>query len=216
MEQHTPKVLNIEALFAIFRKLYADMDEAMEIIRKSASTEQITDADIARDETFRGFADAVKSAAKHFNTEKKAAAKRLQIIFDHYGNIARKPYDEETASIYNFLQEINAQKADVTLLGLTDWATQLETENNTFDTLMKARYDETTSKTTLKMKQVRAETDRCYRDILDRLDALIIVNGETTYAPFVKDLAARVERFDNLLAQRKGVANKNNTQPANT
>lgn len=214
VEQYTPEALNIENLFITFTGLYSDMDEAMDIIRKSDSTEKISNADIERDGTFRGFADAVKSAYNHFNKDKQEAAKRLQIIFDHYGNIARKPYDEETASIYNFLQEINTRQADIALLGLSDWITQLEMENNNFDALMKTRYEESASKTNLKMKQVRAEADRCYRDILDRIDALITINGETAYAPFMEALNVRIERYENLLAQRRGKANKDNIKPA--
>lgn len=208
VEQYTPQTLEIEKLFTDFLTLYANADEALEIIRKSATTEQIAEADNVRDSVFRGFSDAVKSAGNHFDNSKREAAKRLKIIFDQFGNIARKPYDEETASIYNFLQEINAKSADVTSLGLSDWVTQLDAENKAFEALMKNRYDENASKTALRMKDVRIETDRCYRDILDRIDALILINGEEKYAPFVKDMAVRVDRFENLLAQRKGRAKK--------
>ena len=208
VEQYTPQALDIEQLFTQFVALYDNVDEALEVIRKSASTEQLADADAGRDSVFRGFADAVKSAGNHFDSDKRDAAKRLQIIFDQFGNLARKPYDEETASIYNFLQEINAKATDVNLLGLADWSNRLDADNKAFDALLKDRYDESTSKTTLRMKEVRIETDRCYRDILDRIDALIIVKGESAYTSFVKDMSVRVERFENVLAQRKGRAAK--------
>ena len=208
VEQHNPQTLNVETLFTAFVAFYADADEALEVIRKSATTEQLADADNARDVVFRGFSDAVKSALNHFDSAKKEAAKRLKIIFDQYGNIARKVYDEKTASIYNFLQDINAKAADVALLGLNDWATQLEADNQAFDALMQSRYSEAAAKTTLRMVNVRVETDRCYRDILDRVDALIMINGETTYAPFVRDLAVRIERSESVLAQRQGRAKK--------
>lgn len=204
------QAIDIEALFATFSQLYADADEALEIIRKSATTEQLIEADNSRDAVFRGFVDAVKSAGNHFDPAKKEAAKRLQIILNQYGNIARKPYDQETASLYNFLQDVNAKADEIALLGLADWTTQLDAENKAFDALMKSRYDETASKTALRMKDVRVETDRCYRDILDRLDALMLINGEERYAPYVKELDVRIERFANILAQRKGRSKKDN------
>ena len=205
VEQYTPQTLEIENLFATFLSLYANADEALEIIRKSATTEQITEADAARDTVFRGFADAVKSANKHFDAVKRAAAKRLQIVFDTYGNLARKSYDEETALIYNFLQEMKGKYSnDIATLGLNDWVVQLETDNQTFETLMKTRDNETSTKTALRMKNVRTEADRCYRDILDRLDALMLVKGLLPYEPFVRDLNVRVERYSNTVAQRKG------------
>ena len=205
VEQYAPQTLEIEALFASFLSLYANADEALEIIRKSATTEQIAETDAARDTVFRGFADAVKSANNHFDTIKRAAAKRLQIVFDGYGNLARKSYDEETASIYNFLQEMNGKYAnDIMTLGLNDWVMQLEADNQAFETLTKTRDNETSTKTALRMKNVRTETDRCYRDILDRLDALMLINGTLPYEAFVRNLNVRVERYSNTVAQRKG------------
>jgi hypothetical protein len=206
VEQYGAQTLDIDALFSAFVLLYADADEALEIISKSATTEQLAEADNKRDTVFRGFADAVKSALNHFNADKRDAAKRIQVILDHYGNVVRKLYDEETASIYNMLQDLQAKAADIELLGLADWLEQLNADNQAFDALMKSRYDETAAITTLRMKNVRVEADRCYRDILDRLDALMIVNGEQAYELFVRALAVRVERFDNILAQRQGRA----------
>ena len=205
VEQYNPETLDIDTLFTQFLSLYNDADEALEVIRKSADTKQIADADTTRDNVFRGFADAVKSAQNHFDSAKREAANRLQIVFDHYGNIARKSYDEETASIYNFIQDMKGSSAaEITTLGLGDWVTQLDSDNQAFEALMVDRYDETSSKTSLRMAEVRKETDRCYRDILDRLDALILINGNNDYTPFVKDLDTRVDRYSNIIAQRKG------------
>ena len=199
--------LGIDELFLVFMNLYGKADEALEIIRKSATTEQIADADAVRDSTFRGFADANKSALNHFIPEKREAAKRVQVRFDHFGNIARLPYDDQTASTYNFLQEMrDFCKADITLLGLTEWVDKLEADNQEFDRLIQERYTEGAGRTYLCMKEIRTETDRCYRDMLDRLDAmmLIMLNAEQIYGTFWKELNERVTRFDNMLATRKG------------
>ena len=204
IDSYDPESLDIAALFSVFVVLYGDVDTALEIIRKSITTERIANADTTRDNTFRGFADAVKSACNHFDAEKRDAAKYLQNILDHYGNIARKLLDEETASIYNLVQEVRVKPAYLTLLGLTDWVDQLEIENKAFEALMEKRYSEESSKTTLKMKELRVETDRCYRSILDRIDALILINGKDRYADFVKELDVRSQRFENMLAARKG------------
>jgi hypothetical protein len=205
VEQYTPAALNIDELFAVFLVLYSNSDEALEIIRKNAATGQLAEADTTRDIDFRGFAEAVKSALHHFDAAKREAARRLQITFDHYGNLARKPYDEETASIYNFVQEMNGKHAsDIAVLGLNDWVIQLDADNKAFEALLKTRYAEDAGKTDLRMKDVRRETDRNYRDILDRIDALILINGDSAYAPFVKELNIRVERYSDIIAQRKG------------
>lgn len=210
IEQYTAQELGIAELFGSFVSLYNKADEALTLIRKSATTEQLTTADNRRDVTFRGLVETVKSTLKHFDPEKQQAAKRLQIVLRQFGNVARKPYDQETASIYNLLQEMNARTADVTLLKLTDWLTQLDQENKAFDALMKNRYDETAAQTLFRMKEVRSEGDQCYRTMLDRIDALMLVNGTEKYASFIRDLTVRVNRFDHTLAQRKGRNHKDN------
>ncbi|MDR2680799.1 MAG: DUF6261 family protein [Tannerella sp.] len=209
VEQHNPGALNIEALFATFLSLYAGADEAIELIRKSATTEQLAEADHARDIVFRGFADAVKAGLNHFDPIRREAARRLKIVFDHYGNIARKSYDEETASIYNFIQEIRTSyAAEIQTLEVYDWVNILEADNKTFDALKQTRYTEGAGKTGLRMANIRRETNNTWRDMLDRIDASMLLNGEAPYAPFVNALNIRTDHYIDILAQRKGRAAK--------
>ena len=208
VEYYGADALNIDALFSAFVVLYADADEALEIIRKSAITMQLAESDTTRDGTLSGFNGAVKSALKHFDPLKCEAAKRVQIVIDTYGNMARKSYDDQTASIYNFLQEMNGKyAADISMLGLGDWVAQLDAENKAFDTLMQSRYAENSEKTNLRLQSIRLETDRNYRDTLDRIDAMILLNGNVPpLSTFVNELNTRTLRYENILAQRQGRA----------
>jgi hypothetical protein len=208
-----PDVLNIEALFAVFVVLYADVDEAMEIIRKSATTEQLIEADNNRDAGFRGLSDAVKSSLNHFDPAKREAARRVQIVLDQYGNVARKPYDAETASIYNFVQEMNGAHADdIATLGLGDWVVRLDADNQTFEALKNTRYSEKEQKPVFRVKELRKKIDSNYRNMLDRIDASILLNGEAQYAAFVNAYNIRVDHYSNILAQRKGRNAKKNDE----
>lgn len=216
VENRTAKSIDIEALFAVFVNLYADAYQALEIIRKSAITTDLVEADVTRDSILKGLAYAVRSAQNHFDANKRAAAARLMIVVEQYGNIARKPYDEETASITNFLQDMRANGADISLLALNDWLSQLEVENTRFAELMRDRYDETSGKSTLRMKEVRVQLDQNYQDTLDRLDALMLIKGGAAYETFIKDLNVRVDRFSNLLAQRSGRSGKADSSTSET
>jgi hypothetical protein len=201
--------LNISEAFAVFLLVYAKENEALQVIRKSANTEQLADADWDRDHIFRGFADAVKSACNHFNPDKHAAATRFDIVLGQYGNVARKPYNDETADIIKLVQEARgAYASDMSLLSLTDWVDELEVKNQAFDTLMKTRFTGDAKKTILRMKQVRIEMDDAYHAIANRLDALMLLNGTETLEPFVRELNTRVDKYNNILAQRKGRGKK--------
>ena len=54
------------------------------------------------------------------------------------------------------------------------------------------------------MKETRVAVDQCYHEIVERINALIIVNGATAYASFVNELNARIGAYNQMLALRKG------------
>lgn len=217
ISQFGAKTLNIESVFANYLPLYQQEEEALQLIRKSATTEQLTDADTERDEIYRGVADAVKSALNHFDPNKRAAATRLKVLIDQYGNVARKPYNEETAAINKLMVEVKGKYApDVNALALTDWFATLEAKNNGFDTLMKSRYSEEAAKTELRMNQVRIAVDAAYRELIERIEALVLINGPQGYEAFIREHSARVGKFSNILAQRAGRRAKSTETKAQT
>ena len=207
--KYKPDVLNIAELWAKFLLLYADADTALEIVRKSADTALIIEADHVRDHTYRGFADAVKSARNHFDPAKRAAAEKLSILFDHFGNLARKAANEETAGIYNLLQELDSGTPGATLpvdvLGLRDWATQLATDNTAYEALVKERNTEVASRSKLRMKEVRHEVQEVYHKISERIEATTTLNGDTPpFTDFGNEWNAFLKRYADTLAQRGG------------
>jgi len=71
-------------------------------INKSSITEQLQEADKARDNIWKGLVETNTTALRHFNKEvQEARAKRLKIVFDTYGNIAIKSLNEQISAIYN-------------------------------------------------------------------------------------------------------------------
>ncbi|GKT34449.1 hypothetical protein ADUPG1_002818, partial [Aduncisulcus paluster] len=78
--------------------------------------------------------------------------------------------------------------------------------------LMQKRYSEDAEKPQYNMKTARLETDKTYRAITERIDALIIVNGDDAYAGFVNELNLRVEKYNRILSQREGRNAKSNNE----
>jgi len=197
-------VLKIEPQFAAYLDLYNQEDTALKKIIKSAITAEIQDADSRRDQLFRGLAETNKTALKHFDAEVQAAARRLKIVFDTYGNLASKPLNEQTSAVYNMLQDLNSSKyaADAVKVGLTPWKTELQAANEEFDRLKKERYDEAAEKTNLVLRQVRTEVDAQYRLITARIEALVIVEGAAAYLPFINYFNVVIKKYANILARR--------------
>ncbi len=205
VEKYTPGTLNIEAAWAVYLPCYNKEEGVLDLLRKSSLTVKISDADHYRDKLNSGLSDTVKGALNHFNPAIKDAARRVQILLDRYGKINRKSYDEETAAINSLINDLNTDySADVATLGIGEWIAELQSANNAFVALMQERYSEETEKPEYNMKIARTDTDAAYSTITERIDALMIVNGEGIYAGFVKDLNQRIEKFNKILAQREG------------
>jgi len=202
--RYTPQALGIVDAYEAFKLKYQDEIEAYKAITKSATTEDITDADHDRDITLRSTTDIARAALNHYDANAHNAAKKVNVIFDQYGDLASKPYDEETGGIENVVKDLRTKTArDIGIIGLEPWINMLERQNITFKTLEAARNSEEANRSELRMKQVRLEVDAAYRKITKRINALIEVNGEAPYAEFVKELNARITRAKDAIAQSK-------------
>ena len=197
-------VQGIEPLMSQWNTAYSNEGEALNFIRKSAITAQIAQADEQRDELARGLVLLIEANCFHFTPAIKEAASRLKVVTDTYGNIAIKTYDAETAAINSLIAEFNAtHAADVAVLNLAPWLGELQNRNNAFASLMAGRYTETAGKTPLRMADARKQAELTYRKIVQRIEALIEINGLESFATLVAELNARVERFSNLTRHRQ-------------
>ncbi|HEY9114563.1 MAG TPA: DUF6261 family protein [Bacteroidales bacterium] len=212
------KLNNYAASWLVLIPLVTEFDvrynketQALELIRKSAKTQAINDADDKRDTTFRGMSYSNLAATCHFTPAIREAGLRLQVVLDHYGNLAAKSLDIESASIRNLLEELNTNyAADMALTGLDAWATQLELDNNAVVELMEDRNLEAAGKTTLRMKNVRVEVDEVYKAITGMINSMMFGSAPTEYDAFVNELNIHIDRYNLKIAQRKGHAASGN------
>jgi hypothetical protein len=203
--KHNPQSLGIQPLYVLYRGALNNEVIALDFIIKSELTSKIVDQDHKRDSTYRGFVDSVKSATHHFEPANREAAHLVLNIVNHYGNIARKTLDDETAAINDLARELNkpAPAQAMTLLGANAWLNKLVEENNVFTGLMKERYNETAGKTSFRMKTVRVETDKYYHAIVSQIENQILA-GTVINESFIREMNAVIERFKHILAQEIG------------
>lgn len=201
----TPEALGIQTLYPAWLSAFEVETASLNVVQGSAITDELSVADSERDTLFSGLAGTIKSAINHFDAEVKAAAGRLELLFGTYGNVAIKPYDQETAAIIKLVEELeDPYAADVAKLGLAPWVAELKSKNIAFDNLKNTRYSENAAKPQQNLKEARLETDKAYRAIVKRINALIEVNGEEAYADFVNEVNQRIESYNMVLAQRHG------------
>jgi hypothetical protein len=204
VSQFTPQALGIETLFALFLTLLQKADGLLEIIRKSPLTHDIKLLDALRDSAFRALKAAWKYALAAIEPQKREAAERLGIVFHHFGNLAARPYNEATGGIVNFVQELHGTyAADVALLELTEQVNRLDDANNAFENAVMQRNAEASARPDEKLLEVRHETNRCYLDMLDRIEAQALLEGNDRFDAFIRTLNANIERYKHIRHHKK-------------
>ncbi len=205
----TAEILDVTTEYPVFAIALEDEDKSFKIVQKSALTKNVEKADKERDLIFSGMYSHIKTMIKHYDSTMAAAAYRVQVLFDSYGNLLEESYDRESAGIVNLLQDLNSEKykKDVEILSLNGWISKLNETNNTFRNIMKERSIEQSEKDDFtRLRIARLATDDAYRIIRNKINAGIIFNGEKKYKTFVLQLNVYITRFNDTIAQRRGVA----------
>lgn len=205
VEKTGADVLRIEDLFAVLMRLFEQLDIAMESVRKDGYTEELARLDLLREKTYRGFMLLTKAYLHSMHRNRVDAARSIKIVADACGDLRYKSYAASTAAVHIFLNELRARcAAAVDLLGASSWVHDLETVNNDFDGLMQIRFDERAEQEHINLRQTRREAEKVYIRIVDRIRAMMALNGEEAYVVFTEQLNRRVLYYKNMIARRKG------------
>ena len=207
MERLDLTALGLEPLGSLYRQALANEQEALLIVTKSEQTALIAAQDRTRDAIFRGFSDTVKGLRNHFDDELRNDANRIWAVFLHYGNIAVKTLDAQTAATNDMLKELKRPELIQAIenLKLNEWMEKLDEENQKFHQMMMQRYNEPVGQTTFRMKTARVETDKYYRAITAHVDNLLLTaNNDPAMNDIATELNAIIRRFKSILAQQFG------------
>jgi hypothetical protein len=204
-QKHNPQALKIKPLYDAYLPLYDKEDLALKKIVKSAITEKIQDADKARDQIWGDLVETCTAALRHFDPAVRESAKQLKIVLDTYGNIAKKPLNDQTSATYNILQDLEGRYApDVAKVGLGPWLTELKARNTAFSDLMRERFDESSLKVDIVLKKARTQLDASYNAIIERINALVVVEGVGDYETFIRKLNPIISKYVATLSAHLG------------
>jgi flagellin-specific chaperone FliS len=180
-------------------------DKALEKIRKSTLTDPIAEADELRDMVYRSIVLMVEAYLNSVILTESEAARRIRIVIDHYGNITRKNYNEETAAINNFIGDLRERCSDDLLtLNLTSRVNELESKNQEFNDLMNRRFEENAQLDDDTMREIRRSIDALYQQIIACLEVGSVLPDGEVFDDVIRQMNSRLEYYKTVLAQRKG------------
>lgn len=212
MKGYPEVLLKIKPQYDVFLEVYAKEDAALKRVRKSVITEDIDLARRERNTAFRGLSDMNRALLNHFTPEFAAAARRMQVVFDKYGNVSKLSTDEETTAINNLLAELSGNYADdLATTDLSDWAKELKRRNDLLAELVKLRYLESAERPDFVMKNLRAELDEAFRVLMLCIEALYVMAvTDEERLPFeqcIRLMNVVIGHYNNLIARMRSHGN---------
>lgn len=187
-----------------FETAYDAFDAALKASATNPATATVTDADEARDLSWRGINTFVKAMCAHPTAEVAANAAEAKSLFDKYGDPTKLAQTEESGVLHNLLQDLEAFDASKrTSLNLDVWITDLKTKEEAFLTAAAERTEADAARQVGIVKETRTAADAAYRSLIDTVNALAMIEGDTEYATFIDHVNAIIDRQKAILKARQ-------------
>lgn len=179
-------------------------DEVIQLSQKSLLTDKIAAADAERDKYYMSYKKAVKAFKDMPIADIAEAAEiLLQHIKDYRINVSDK-LDRETGYMINFLQDLEEKySAQVKLLNLDKFVTLMKDANEQVRSLTLQRTNDRMGTQIGALKAARLVSDDAYRDLVDMVNALALVNGDKDYESFIDYVNTEVTHYKREVLSQK-------------
>ena len=151
-----------------------------QVPQKSENTEEIEDSDHLRDVNLRGYETALDYAvATLTDATKLQYAKRLKQHRKEANIDKRAQRDKQTGRMTNFIEDLETKYAtEVAALELEVYVAGMKAANEAVKAHSEDRAEEYSTRVKGALKKARAETDDAYRALVEKINALIVIEGE--------------------------------------
>ena len=208
--EETPSILT--AAVNSFETAFNAFDAALKASATNPATASATDADVERDQSWRGINAYVKAMCSHPTDDVASAATEAKSLFDKYGDPTSLAQTEESGVLHNLLQDLETfDSAKRTSLALDVWIADLKTKEEAFLAVAARRTEADAARQVGIVKETRTAAEAAYRSLVDTVNALAMINGDADYATFIEHVNAVIERQKGILKARATRGKKEDT-----
>ena len=192
-----------------FETAFDAFDTALKASSTNPATASATDADTARDQSWRAANAYVKAMCSHPTADIANAASEAKSLFDKYGDPTSLAQTEESGVLHNLLQDLETfDSSKRALLNLDVWITDLKAKEDAFLAAAAERTEADAARQVGIVKETRTAADAAYRSLVDTVNALAMINGDAAYATFIDHVNALIDRQKSILKARTTRAKK--------
>lgn len=204
----------LEAKVNDFTTAVDAFDDALKASATNPATATATATDDARDASWRGSNNYLTAMCAHPDAEIATYAAEAKSLFDKYGDPTKLAQTEESGVLHNLLQDLEAlDSAKRTALAFDVWMNDLKTKEDAFLAAAAARTEADAARQVGIVKETRTAAEAAYRSLVDTVNALAMINGDTAYATFIDHVNAMIERQKAISKARATRAKKEDEKP---
>ena len=210
--EETPSILT--AAVNSFETAFNAFDAALKASATNPATASATDADVERDQSWRGINAYVKAMCSHPTDDVASAATEAKSLFDKYGDPTSLAQTEESGVLHNLLQDLEAfDSLKRTSLALDVWIADLKTKEEAFLAAAAQRTEADAARQVGIVKETRTAAESAYRSLVDTVNALAMINGDADYVTFIDHVNAMIER-QKAISKARSTRAKKEDEPA--
>lgn len=172
-------VYDFDEVYAPYTEAYKTEDEAFRHIRHYQETGELTQLNAKRVKLFIYIKQLITAELKSPIADKKAAAEHIKPIIDLYHDANKQDYIAQSATIANFLKDIQMPiyMEDITKLGIATALTELSTTNQNFIETYNYRNDIKAQNEEIELlDRARIATDRAYHYVAQAINSIFLAN----------------------------------------
>ena len=168
-------------------------DDALALSKANLLSKEIKAIDAERDKHYKALRKAIKFFLSHPDAELVKAAARLEQLLKDYNINPAMQLDRETVNLISDLETKSA--ADVTALSLTPVVQAMKQANDKLREVTRARANDRAVQIVGQLKQAQHASDEAYRTLIQKVNALAVVEGEADYADFISKMNEQVKHY---------------------
>ena len=192
-----------KAMVEAYRGTVNALDAALKQSDKNSYTALVNEADAKADKRWSAAYAYVKAMADHPNAEMAEAGAKLVAIFQKYGILTTMGFDEEYGRYANLLQDLAALPQETKeMLQFEPWLDAMDFAVAQFQELRKEKIKEDSTRVVGQVKDARLAADNGFKALVQRVNALVIVNGEAPYTAFIDQLNVMIADAQAMIASR--------------
>lgn len=192
-----------KAMVEAYRGTVNALDTALKQSDKNSYTALVNEADAKADKRWSAAYAYVKAMADHPNAEVAEAGAKLVAIFQKYGILTTMGFDEEYGRYANLLQDLAVLPQETKeMLQFEPWLDAMDFAVAQFQELRKEKIKEDSTRVVGQVKDARLAADNGFKVMAQRVNALVIVNGEAPYTAFIDQLNVMIADAQAMIASR--------------